>query len=407
MRYLLFFLTPLVYSMDGDPFRAYEVVLIGILFSILFLRARMKKIGLFEIVALSAYSFFLILQQFFIPSGNLFFGIKFMIATIMAFFPFWVLRSSHWHRTDILTPVARAIDVLCIISVLNFFSSFAFGIGERSIGGFLGYRAFGFMGDSFTPVLIFLFLYYFLEKRWVFFTLSLACLLMTGGKTGIIMAGGTVAVYFLFVSNSAITRFLFLVATLILFVLPVGIEDSIQNVRNFQFSLNNRLLSFQVGWEYFRENPVFGIGINQGLGSVGNDVQTLARSLGLVEYFPVNQIHNAFLRALAETGVIGFGFLALLAVYWVREGISAVLCARELPQCRERNFLAAAGIWTICFVLGYQTTGWFLHGHPQLAWLLMLSTYASIITKRVASNKQQNVMVPVQPANTLGLVLPA
>ena len=389
VSHLFFFLAPLFYSMDNDPYRAYEVVLVAIVFSVLFMRSRMARIDLFEFRVVVTYSLLLVIQQSYIDNGDLNFGFKFMIATLGAFMPFWVLRSSHWNLPDIMTPLSRAINVLFVIVVLSFFSSFFLGIGEHYEGGFLGRRAFGYLGDSFTPVVIFLIVFYSLERRWAFAFLSFVCLLMTGGKAGIVMVTATLTFYYIFISKSVVARLLFISVTILLFVLPVGIDDATQNIRNFEYSLNNRLLSFQVGWEYFKSNPIVGIGINQALGNVDYDAALLARSMGVNNFFPVHQIHNAYIRSLAETGIIGFGLLLLLVFYWVRVGMRAVLCARSLAPCTERSFLIATGIWVICFVLGYQTTGWFLSGHPQLTWLLVFSTYATILHDRITASRRR------------------
>jgi O-antigen ligase len=387
LSYITFFLSPLAYSQDGDSLRAYWVVLIALVFTGLFLRPRIRSIEKFEPGVVLIYSFMLIIQQMIIAEGDLIFGLKFFVATVAAFFPFWILRSTHCYVLDVVTLLRRSIDILFFIVVLQIFSSFFFGFGERYVGGVLGFRAFGIFGDSFTPVITFLLLYFWLDRKWIYTTLALACLLMTGGKMGIFMAVAMFAIYFSLFSRSAvkplflITGMLALGATL---VNPFWVIDIFSGIENFEFALNNRLFSFQVGWTYFQDNPILGIGINEGLNRVREDTDLLADSLRIVNYFSVGQVHNAYLRTLSETGLIGFCLLLMLVFYWVRGAVRALRVSRSLPMCLERTFLIAAGIWVICFVLVYQTTGWFENGHPQLAWLLMLSTFNSIILERTS-----------------------
>ena len=387
LSYIAFFLSPLAYSQDGDSQRAYWVVLIALVFTWLFLRQRIKSIEKFEPYVVLIYSTMLIIQQMIIAKGDIFFGLKFFVATVAAFFPFWVLRSTHWYVLDVVTPLRRSIDILFLIVVLQIFSSFFFGVGERYEGGLVGFRAFGFLGDSFTSVITFLVLYFWLDRKWIYTTLALACLLMTGGKMGILMMAAMFAIHFSLFSRSAVKPLFIIAGMFVLMktlVNPYWPLDILSNIKNFEFALNNRLFSFQVGWTYFQENPIIGIGINEGLYRVREDTDVLADSLGIDNYFAVGQVHNAYLRTLSETGLIGACLLLMLVFYWVKGAVRALRVSRGLPLCPERAFLAASGIWVICFTLGYQTTGWFENGHPQLAWLLMFSTFNSIILERTS-----------------------
>lgn len=385
--YMIFFLSPLAYSQDGDSLRAYKVVLVALVFSLVFVRQRIKPIEKLELGVVMIYSVMLIVQQMIMPAGDLFFGFKFFVATVAAFFPFWVLRSTHWSVSDVITLLRRSIDILLLIVVLQIFSCFFFGVGERYEGGLLGFRAFGFLGDSFTPVITFLVLYYWIDRRWSYTTLAFVCLVMTGGKMAIAMLATMVAIHFYLSVRSTIKPILIIagmLALLVVWVKPYWLLEIFFNIRNFEFTLNNRLFSLQVAWMYFQENPIVGIGINEGLYRVREDTDFLADSLGIDNYFPVYQVHNTYLRVLSETGLVGFCLLLMLVFYWVKGAVLALRVSSSLPRCSERAFLAASGLWVICFVLGYQTTGWFVNGHPQLTWLLMFSTFNAVILERIS-----------------------
>ncbi|WP_163848991.1 O-antigen ligase family protein [Pseudooceanicola aestuarii] len=398
----LFFLSPLIYSMDNDPWRAWEVLILGGLFSIWFLHRRVGPVPRGEITLACTYALLLLVQQIAIPGGTFSFGLKFLVATLAAFLPFWVLRATHWNISELMAPLARGVEVLAILATLSIMVSFALGIGEYSQGGFLGRRAFAWLGDSFTPVLVFPICYFLLQRRGLAAAFCLLALLMTGGKAGLVMLLAASALLILIGTGSPILRLGLGAALLILLLLPRDVQEAFQNIRNFQFSLNNRLFSLQIGLEYARESPFWGIGINRGLGSVGPDVDVLARSLGVTQFFPVNQIHNAYVRTLAETGIPGLMLLLSLVAIWLRNACRGIAAARRLAPCPERSFLLASSVWVICFVLVYQTTGWFLHGHPQLCWLLIFTTFGPILHDRIERNRRAELSV--RPAT--GEVLP-
>jgi hypothetical protein len=52
----------------------------------------------------------------------------------------------------------------------------------------------------------------------------------------------------------------------------------------------------------------------------------------------------------------------------------------------------------ISFIVGYQGVGWFDHGHPQFAWLLMFSSLAGVSARSAVMNST------VEQRSFLGLI---
>ena len=379
---IFFFLSPLIYSIDGDPYRTLEVLSVALLSLILFIRRTIYKTFILDIISVFLYSGFLIVQQFFIGSGDLGYGINFFIVFIAAFAPFWMLRSTHWNYPGLERGLTKGINLLFWIAFLSISVSFVTGMGERYNGGIAGYRAFGFLGDSFSAVMVFLILFYMINNYKYYAFISGLVLIMMGGKTAIVMVVFCMTLYLLFIKKSATSKVLGVALGTCLVTLPLVLGVIVSNLQNVEFSMMNRMISYKLGIEYFLENPVFGIGINQGLGRSRYDAISLAEAEGITNYFPVYQVQNAFLRTLSETGLIGFSLMLMFVYFLLSRAVKSIRSAMLLPESIERNIIFAAGLWVIGFVCVYQTTGWFVAGHPQLTWLLMFSTISIVLAER-------------------------
>ena len=384
----VFFLTPLIYSYDGDPYRAYEVLLVAIVAFFAFVRSRVSRIQLTDVIAVTAYSFSLLVQQLFLANGSVLFGTKFMVGTLSAAFPHWILRGTHWSHKGVAVGIRNGIYILFWIAFISIVTSFFAGVGERYIGvGFLGSRAFGYLGDSFSPIVVFLVLFFLCERKLVYGGACLTLLMMTGGKAALILAFVAGLIYVIFVLRSVVISVLSMISLAFFAVFePARVYLFEIFFSEAEYSFYNRILSFEVGWNYFWENPIFGIGVNGALRRISEDVSFYAESVGNFTYYQVSTVHNAYLSTLAETGIIGFLFLMALVLFWIVTSIRVIRIARLLPYCVERSVMLAAAVWIIAFLISYQTTSWFFSGHPQLAWILMFSTVEIILAERVLKN---------------------
>lgn len=386
---IYFFLTPLIYSIDGDPYRTYEVLLVALLSLALFLRTTIYRTYILDIISVFLFSSFLIIQQFFINSGDIVFGLNFFITFIAAFTPFWMFRTAHWHYPGLEQSLKKGINLLFWIAILSISLSFFTGIGERHMGGIIGYRAFGYLGDAFSPVMVFLLLFNLINGFKFRTFMSFVVILMMGGKTAIVMVIFCLALYFLFIKKTAINKIAGVALVACIAALPFFLDMLMSYLVNIEYSLYNRLISYRLGYEFFLESPIFGIGINQGLLRVQYEAILLAESAGIDKYFPVYQVHNPFLRILSETGLIGLSFFLIFIYFLISHSVKSIRSAMLLSESTSRSIIFAGSLWVIGFVCVYQTTGWFLPGHPQLTWLLMFSTISVILAERKSARQVQ------------------
>ena len=377
----IFFLIPLPYSIDNDPYRAWEVFFWGG-FTLLIALSRSAHLSVKpEFVAILSYSTVLILQQFFIPDGQLWFGAQYALVFAMAFFPSLVLGWLPWSINDFNRHWDGAIKGLSLIITINILGSRLFEFGEHYKNGPSVARSFGFLGDSITPVILFPLIYFFLERKYLWSILMIAVLLLTGGKMAALLLF-IAPIFLASLKMRPIIRFILIWCTPII---ALAMESSLNNFllsyfadQNYAYSYNTRMLSIILGLEYFYNSPIWGVGINQSMGTIITDAEILAHYQYITEYWPVYQIHNAFVRALAETGMLGFGVLVGLCLLLIGRMFRALRVALDQPPSRCRSMVLAGGIWTVLFIVGYQSTGWFEHGHPQFAWLLIIAALTSV-----------------------------
>jgi O-antigen ligase len=379
LPYLLV-LAPLAYATDGDNYRTLEVFALGgLMFWVATALPFYGRVLTLHVV-IFMYCLLLIAQQPFIARGDVWFGTKNALLMAAAFVPSWIVYSFDWKLVDFSTAWDSALKLLTIIVGINFVGSLVFGFGEVKVG-LDGQRAFGFLGDSFSPVLIFPMLYFLFQKKYMWAGLVAVALIATRGKAAFVMLAFALGLY-VFLRVNWRMRVL-LIVLFGFFLAGVGgliVRQAIGN-DGIKYSLSTRLITYERGWDLFNANPVIGVGINQSMQDAVQSGQALARLANLDSFAVDNQIDNAFLRTMAETGVIGLVLLLALCVLLVRQAISSVQAVRNQPPSKVRALVLASGLWTVSFILTYQTVGWFEAGHPQLAWLLLISSSGYVASR--------------------------
>ncbi|MDO8264192.1 MAG: O-antigen ligase family protein [Gallionella sp.] len=365
-------LAPFIYSNDHSKTRVYEVLAVGGVFVVaaIFSPIRIRREA--DWLILLAYTIVLILQQFVISDGSFRFGAQYALVMAAAFIPGWVARSVVWRPSDFETYWDRAIGIASVILVLNLVGSRFLGFGEH-FSGLQGARYFGFLGDSISPVLIFPLTYYFLGRRYAWAGLIAFGLMLTGGKAAFVMLVVALCLTFLMRASWWI-RVISL--PLFVFIGAFGFPAAMSTLQSssVQYSWNTRLISYELGWRLFVENPIFGVGINRSMVNLSSYAEAFANSRQITHYWVVGQIHNAFIRSLAETGILGFLVLLAFCLLLIYRALVAAERVRRLPRSKGQALATAGAVWTIAFITTYQSTGWFEHGHPQFAWLLLISS---------------------------------
>jgi O-antigen ligase len=390
----LLIFSPLVYSKDGDPYRAFEVVIVGILFLLIAI-PNMLRLALWVrsgTVVMLAIALLIAVQPAFIAGAGLFYNLKFMVVLLFCFLPTLYLSNCHPARAaGAMVFVPKALRGLFGVSMISLIVSSMAGVGEvYTEGGALQQRAFSWLGDSFSPVMVFFLYYYAFRRNAMGFFLSAACLVaVMQAKMAIVMAALGYMVYLFLFGRRRVRLFLIAVTVLGVLFLPVIFELAVANLHNFEYSLNNRLLSFNAGLGFFSSSPWFGVGANQSftLLSNGFDVSTLDRYDSGMPFYEFFQIHNSFLRILAELGIGGFLLFVAFCMGIVRRSYIILTSAHASPPSDARLLLMACALWLISFVLFYQTTGWFEPGNPQLSWLVCFLTLMNFSARAIDSPK--------------------
>lgn len=378
----LLMLSPLIYSVDNDPFRTYEVMIVAAVSSALVFMDGLRGLRKWDVVPIVLFCTIVIVQQLVISNGSVSFGAQYALVMMCMFIPAWAMQAARFRLKNFVGAAALASNGLFVVAVASIYISFFFEIGEV-YDGYGSMRAFAWLGDSFTPVIVFLVILFALQGRWLRVTALLGALFMTGGKAAILMLAAAPVIHAL-VFPLPLTRKIGLVSSVALAALLVySCRDAIlsDDISGFDVSYNTRLLSVEIGIQHFRDNPWFGLGINQSMKTIEHEADIGASAVGVMAH-PVYQIHNAFIRTAAETGIGGLS--AFLGVCGVLLAKSARMAARahHWRRSRKRSLVIAGSLWIMSFILVYQSTGWFEVGHPQLAWLLMIATIAAVTYSR-------------------------
>ena len=113
-----------------------------------------------------------------------------------------------------------------------------------------------------------------------------------------------------------------------LFVTPLGqlLVEKFSRL-NLMTTGSWRLFSWVRAWEVFREHPLLGVGLgyHHVFAHFAGDFKTIV-------YATNNSIHNDGLWVLVNTGVIGFGLFAILALSTVRQGLAFVKRAASIQS---------------------------------------------------------------------------
>jgi O-antigen ligase len=137
-------------------------------------------------------------------------------------------------------------------------------------------------------------------------------------------------------------------------------------------TMYSRIGSFNIAFQAFRENPLFGLGYNQFEQYAKNHTEDLAYK----DVRAAKQAHNTFLSALAENGIIGFiPFL----LFWLAVVRSAAELYRKAGAGREKDLTltllsCAAALITPWF---FERTGYY--APLNNVFFLILGTVAGVL----------------------------
>jgi hypothetical protein len=389
---VLLMLSPLIYAFDNDPLRSYEVIAVAACSGALLLACGVRRVRHWDAVLIFLFCILVIVQQLAIDNGSIPFGAQYAVVMAAMFVPAWAMHAAHHGFRSFERAAAWAMNALFVVLVVSIYLSYFFGFGEVFVGEG-STRAFAWLGDSITPVIVFPILFFALQMKWLRVAALLVALYMTGGKAATLMLGAAAVVYALVSPLTPWRRCGSLLLVTVLATATAVYWDALLSeiIPGFAYSYHNRLISFGIGLEYFGDNPWFGVGINQSYKTIEQEAEAAAKAMGIIEFYPVYRIHNAFLRTAAETGIAGLSVFIAFCGVLVARGARAVKSAYHWGSGVERSLVLTGGLWTISFILVYQSTGWFEAGHPQLAWLLMISAVSDVAYRRVTHSHRMTM----------------
>lgn len=379
---VLLMVSPLVYSGPGN-LRFPAALVLASACAVLWL-ARGFRIRWVEFALVSLYGLTLIVQPYFVPGVWAKLVIGHALFMFAMFVPAWAIYSSSARLRGLEKAAARSMNVLFVITVISIYISYFFDIGEVIAASSDTRRAFAWLGDRFTPVIVLQIIFFSMQKSWLRVMALLAALLMTGGKSAMLLLMMSPLLYVLFVPMPLRKRAVIVFAVVVTALAAYFGWDSVLSkvFPGADWALNSRMLANQVGLKYFLDNPWFGVGIDQSIYRAADTMESIIENSGAQAYI-MPRIHNAFLRTAAETGIFGLAALVGLCLLWTTRCVRIIVSAHKWPRSVEKSLVIAGALWSLGFIWIYQTVDWFMGGENQLAFLLMFSAVSEAIYRRV------------------------
>ena len=379
---LMYSLIPLEWIEEGVV--AFAMVALFFLAALIQRSLLVSNLG--EVIVMVLFAALVIAQQYYLANGNVSFGIKWAATLLGTFVPYWIARSlGRVGAFGLEHTVGNALATLFIVTTITVIISYLFGQGEVYVQPSGITRAFGWLGDSFSPVFVFFVFYYLFRRQYALAALSLVVLFMTVAKSALLMLFLSPIIIVFSAASPRIKiaiSAVYFILLVVLVTLSAPILERISDLFQADYSYHTRLLSVYSGMSYFASAPFTGIGINQSLLSIENDARGHAARLGIDTYFNVLHIDNSIVRVAAEAGLPGLALLLALLYFMLRAAFKLFRAGQVISNSRERAIVLASSLWVISFILFYQTTGWFEAGHPQLAWLLLFATLTDVFYRR-------------------------
>jgi O-antigen ligase len=372
-------ISPLFYANDGDPYRAYEIVVVGTLLLLIAVICTdsltiRRAPGNVWIALIVLY----IVVQPLLGAGEVAYNLKYALTMLMAFAPLFALQALGPYGPQGRRHCDRMLRMIFWLIAITVLVSYATGAGEVYEGAnLLQRRAFGWLGDSIGPAVVFFAFYFLFAGRRAALAVALLCLLLMQAKMSILMVLLGMLVLFLLRHrrNKLLVTSGVTFALLVAYSAPFWFGQlAAAAINNLDYTVNNRLFAFAAGALYFSDSPIIGVGANRTYSLLLNDfdLRSLAMFSEDSSFYEFVQIPNAFIRTAAELGIVGLLLFIGLCVAILRQALRVLLLETALPYRAVAPLAAAAALWLVTFILFHQTTGWFEAGHPQLAWLVSI-----------------------------------
>ena len=212
---------------------------------------------------------------------------------------FWL-----YHNTNAGIMGIRNIKVLIyasfVILILNQFVSIVFSLGEIHLnaGLLFSHRYYGFLGDSVSVYLFFLWKYFDLVKRRKVLKLTTVILALSMG-TKIVIA----LIAFDLISERFRKGHIYFLVPIMGLLIYLALSQELINLELFKYSMNTRLYSNTWAFETFLINPIGGVGFNQSIIFIALENFYKLAEDGAT--FKIVMVDNTLLRLMSENGFFG------------------------------------------------------------------------------------------------------
>lgn len=192
------------------------------------------------------------------------------------------------------------------------------------------------------------------------------------GFVSLVVVGGLIVLYY----RPKLTAIflVLLVGLLMLQFVPAEYLDRMQTLTLFkpganynpvgEVSLRGRTSEMLVGWMMFRDHPILGVGVE----NYPVHYQEYSRRVGLDPRTEQRSPHNLYVEILAERGLLGFGFFAL--ILWMAYR-SLMAARRDFMRMENQSYLGLVTAYSIG-MFSYFTGSMFMHSaYPRFMWLLI------------------------------------
>lgn len=175
------------------------------------------------------------------------------------------------------------------------------------------------------------------------------------------------------------------VVALILFYLMAdfvpAISDFMEGFEGQDDISNGRYVFWEIAWNYFKSNPLFGIGW---LG-FRYSTRGIFSSSGYVD------VHNVYIQLLAETGIFGTGIMLSIFIATLVNTIQMLNVYGAKPESDERMILCVSlGMQVFCLIYG--VTGNFLYDRACFIYIFACAMSYSIkhLTAKKPKRESEN-----------------
>jgi hypothetical protein len=283
------------------------VIILGGLVLVLLLNARLS--------IKSSYMYILFALSMLIPNLIMHSGLEIIVVKylLMMLALFWLYHNTNSAILETRL-VKRLVYFTLFLFLLNQGLSIFLGLGEVHLnaGILFRHRYYGFLGDSVSLYVFFLWKYFNVidDKKVVQFITVLLALSM-GSKIVLLLIG------FDLVSRRLVSTSIIYVVMSISMLLWMVFSFDLLDLNLIQYSFNTRMYSNTWALRTFLENPLAGVGFNQSIVYLALENFYKIAEDGMT--FKVVLVDNTILRLLVENGFFGIASYILALIILVRK----------------------------------------------------------------------------------------